>query len=983
MFTACSNGSNSPENGSSSHRHKNLTSSELEGLGNGATTLKPTAEPSGPVLPWAEQPSSSPSLLHRPLESHRQTSPFICPFQQAIKPKAQSQATGSTSLAQPLSQQSPWPQADLPGALHRAGAGDEHRPKPQPSNLALQTPTRTSTSTPIAPDTARLQRAPDSLEAAVAGMHTGVGAPPSCGGSSADDAQPAMPSHAAGPGNPAWGDPPPAETTPAPGVHPKFADPPQLTRSPQHAGPMAELLAAATHHLPSSSKLAQLQPPASLQQDPSSTVQEGAQMHSPIPASPSALNPCPARAVEQHGRQHRPVLNQILAGLPVPKHPSRDLLCPRENTHTRIVDHGSVLPFGPPASELDDPDAPHQAARKGSDDPVLACASHADHVLGPLAGSGPCRSIGPSRPQEPLPGSSYQQGQARGRSWLAQLGLREPLAGSLMERPTSIQQHGMLQTSQELSAPSRTQICHPVPNTDASRGRQALQEDPQADWVEQGVDPNRTWMQKVDERLGQQGQMLSAVHRDLPTILQASHRHANAQESAMQQLQTSLQAMSGSAAMHLRSEPEPVQHPMEAQTAAALQGMSDRLTLLEAHLGETSGLTTDQQLRDMRQQLHALRHLPEAASLIMHSIDTVLIPVVGSLKAARTPQAAPIGPSQDIPHTPQAAVLTSPDHLQSPSRASQGHATRTPAPRLRPTRILQPTAVIAPDFTPPEFLLASGGSRWGLQASRDQDCNRIWLASWRVALLGHHPRSCHHSMTLDRVDKRGRSQSLSHSYKRRHDASRASNLSRRSTDQEPRSKRSMSSRQASDGLSASLEGTRQSARRHSSPSRKNVDQSASKGRAQAIGNGKVLPMDPRWKTALCWDWERDGRCSYANCSYAHGKQDLRGGMMADFRAPSRTRMTDPRVAGVFAWSDDSMEADMTAHATAFAAGFGGAQQAIVRRDARQKPYVILTFRSATQAAAAIAQRALEPLNGWQPKILPWTGNLPPLTPEQR
>ena len=44
------------------------------------------------------------------------------------------------------------------------------------------------------------------------------------------------------------------------------------------------------------------------------------------------------------------------------------------------------------------------------------------------------------------------------------------------------------------------------------------------------------------------------------------------------------------------------------------------------------GLTTDQQLRDMRQQLHALRHLPEAASLIMHSIDTVLIPVVGSLK---------------------------------------------------------------------------------------------------------------------------------------------------------------------------------------------------------------------------------------------------------------------------------------------------------------------------------------------------------------
>ncbi len=52
---------------------------------------------------------------------------------------------------------------------------------------------------------------------------------------------------------------------------------------------------------------------------------------------------------------------------------------------------------------------------------------------------------------------------------------------------------------------------------------------------------------------------------------------------------------------------------------------------------------------------------------------------------------------------------------------------------------------------------------------------------------------------------------------------------------------------------------------------------------QAIGNGKVLPMDPRWKTALCWDWERDGRCSYANCSYAHGKQDLRGGMMADFR----------------------------------------------------------------------------------------------------
>ena len=80
----------------------------------------------------------------------------------------------------------------------------------------------------------------------------------------------------------------------------------------------------------------------------------------------------------------------------------------------------------------------------------------------------------------------------------------------------------------------------------------------------------------------------------------------------------------------------------------------------------------------------------------------------------------------------------------------------------------------------------------------------------------------------DRVDKRGRSRSLSHSYKRRHDASRASNLSRRSTDQEPRSKRSMSSRQASDGLSASLEGTRQSARRHSSPSRKNVDQSASK-----------------------------------------------------------------------------------------------------------------------------------------------------------
>ncbi len=77
-----------------------------------------------------------------------------------------------------------------------------------------------------------------------------------------------------------------------------------------------------------------------------------------------------------------------------------------------------------------------------------------------------------------------------------------------------------------------------------------------------------------------------------------------------------------------------------------------------------------------------------------------------------------------------------------------------------------------------------------------------------------------------------------------------------------------------------------------------------------------------------------------------------------------------------------MEADMTAHATAFAAGFGGAQQAIVRRDARQKPYVILTFRSATQAAAAIAQRALEPLNGWQPKILPWTGNLPPLTPGQ-
>ncbi len=624
---------------------------------------------SGPVLPWAEQPSSSPSLLHRPLESHRQTSPFICPFQQAIKPKAQSQATGSTSLAQPLSQQSPWPQADLPGALHRAGAGDEHWPKPQPSNLALQTPTRTSTSTPIAPDTARLQRAPDSLEAAVAGMHTGVGAPPSCGGSSADDAQPAMPSHAAGPGNPAWGDPPPAETTPAPGVHPKFADPPQLTRSPQHAGPMAELLAAATHHLPSSSKLAQLQPPASLQQDPSSTVQEGAQMHSPIPASPSALNPCPARAVEQHGvaatslamsmpmqmqkpagspaqeaqssldklvtlsrqqtallrdmrraqdshvhelrcilaeacpgpggpvgslcqphghfghqlalqqlldsatsppflpgtvvdeplsgsqqracslpearqpgRQHRPVLNQILAGLPVPKHPSRGLLCPRESTHTCIVDHGSVLPFGPPASELDDPDAPHQAARKGSGDPVLACASHADHVLGPLAGSGPCRSIGPSRPQEPLPGSSYQQGQARGRSWLAQLGLREPLAGSVMERPTSIQQHGMLQTSQELSAPSRTQICHPVPNTDASRGRQALQEDPQADWVEQGVDPNRTWMQKVDERLGQQGQMLSAVHRDLPTILQASHRHANAQESAMQRLQTSLQA---------------------------------------------------------------------------------------------------------------------------------------------------------------------------------------------------------------------------------------------------------------------------------------------------------------------------------------------------------------------------------------------------------------------------------------------------------
>ncbi len=38
-------------------------------------------------------------------------------------------------------------------------------------------------------------------------------------------------------------------------------------------------------------------------------------------------------------------------------------------------------------------------------------------------------------------------------------------------------------------------------------------------------------------------------------------------------------------------------------------------------------------------------------------------------------------------------MLTSPDHLQSPSRASQGHATRTPAPRLRPTRILQPTAV--------------------------------------------------------------------------------------------------------------------------------------------------------------------------------------------------------------------------------------------------------------------------------------------------
>ncbi len=41
--------------------------------------------------------------------------------------------------------------------------------------------------------------------------------------------------------------------------------------------------------------------------------------------------------------------------------------------------------------------------------------------------------------------------------------------------------------------------------------------------------------------------------------------------------------------MHLRSEPEPVQHSMGAQTAAALQGMSDRLTLLEAHLGETSG----------------------------------------------------------------------------------------------------------------------------------------------------------------------------------------------------------------------------------------------------------------------------------------------------------------------------------------------------------------------------------------------------------
>lgn len=89
--------------------------------------------------------------------------------------------------------------------------------------------------------------------------------------------------------------------------------------------------------------------------------------------------------------------------------------------------------------------------------------------------------------------------------------------------------------------------------------------------------------------------------------------------------------------------------------------------------------------------------------------------------------------------------------------------------------------------------------------------------------------------------------------------------------------------------------------------------------------------------------------------------------------PLAQRVTNPTIAGVFAWSSKSSDADVRAHATAFAKRFGDLKSTALKNNSRGETYVILAFCSASDAGALIAQRKMDPLDGRIPSIKAWTG----------